>query len=71
MAHQDYTPRVGDLARLVWGIFGASTPFFASRLGIDVCRTRGGVTIFEFIGDDAQICHDPEALEIEVYILVV
>ena len=53
------------------GFSGASTPWFSSRLGIYECRTCGGVTIFEVLGDDSKLCHSPEALKREVYILVV
>ena len=64
-------PRVGDLEILVWGLSGLPTPWFTSRLGIHACHTRWGVTLFELLGDDAQLCHAPEALEREVSIFVV
>ena len=59
------------MARLVWGISGVPKLWFASRLGIRACCTRGGVTLFVILGDDAQLCHAPEVLEREVPILVV
>ena len=59
-----------DLETLVWGLYGAPTTWFASRLGINAFRTCGGITLFELIGDDAQLCHTPEALEREVSILL-
>ena len=64
-------PRVGDLVRLVWGLSGAPTPWFASKLVIHTCHTFGGVTLFELIGDDTQLFHASEVLEREVSILVV
>ena len=71
MVHRDYLPRVGDLARLVWGISRAPTPWFASRIGVNTCCTYGGVTLFKLLGYDAQLFHASEALEREVYMLVV
>ena len=59
------------MARLVWDISGAPTPWLASRLGIHACRTRGGVTLFELLGYYSKLCHAPVALEREVYIRVV
>ena len=59
------------MKRLVWGISGAPTTWFASRLGIHACHTCGVVTLFELLEYDAQIVHVPEALEIKVSILVV
>ena len=64
-------PRIGDLERLGWGISGAPTPWFASILGIHACHTCGVVTLFELLGVDAQFFHAPEALERELFILVV
>ena len=55
----------------MWGLSGAPTPCFVSILGIHACRTRWGVTIFELLGDYAQLCHVPEELEREVSIIVV
>ena len=55
----------------MWGISGSTTQWFVSRLGIYACRTYGGVTLFELLGDNAQLCYSPEALEREVSILVV
>ena len=71
MVHQDYLPMVGDFARLGRGLSGLPTPWFASRRGINACHTHGGVTIFELLGDDAQLYHVPEALERELDIFVV
>ena len=59
------------MARLVWDLSGAPIPSFAIRLGTHACCTRGGVILFELLGDDSQLCHAPEALGREVFILVV
>ena len=71
MVHRDYLLMVGYLARLVWGISGAPMPWSTSRLGIHSCLTCGGVTLFEILGYDAQLCHASGALEREVSITVV
>ena len=71
MVHREYLPRFGDLSRLVWGLYGAPTPWFASILGIHACRTCGGVIIFKLPVDDAQLFHALEVLEREVSIIVV
>ena len=60
---------LGDLARLVWGIYGASTPWFASIIVINTHCRCGDIMILKLLGDYDQIFHAPEALEIDVYIL--
>ena len=64
-------PRVGDLERLGWGLYGAPTPWFASILGIHACHTCGVVTLFELLGGDDQLSHVPGVIEREVSIIVV
>ena len=59
------------MAILLWGLPGVPTPCFAIRLGIHACHTCRGVTLFELLEGDAQLCHALEALEREVPILVV
>ena len=55
MVYRDFLPPVGDLVRLVWGLSGALTPSFASRLGVNACYTCGGVTLYKILDDDDQL----------------
>ena len=55
--------RVGELAKIVWGLSGSTTLWYEIRIGIHACHTFGGVTLLELLGDDSQLFHAPEALE--------